>query len=45
MNPWPFVIAAYALTFAGTAGLSLMSWRAMRAAERRADALGKDRRP
>lgn len=44
MNPWPFVIAAYALTFLGTAGLSLASWRAMRAAERRADALTKERR-
>lgn len=39
MNPWPFVIAAYALTFAGTLMLSVASWRAMARAEKRADAL------
>ena len=33
MNPWPFVIAAYAVTILGTAGLLLWSWRTMRAAE------------
>ncbi|WP_277601369.1 hypothetical protein [Sphingobium algorifonticola] len=43
MNPWPFVIAAYALTFAGTLGLSIAAWRAMRAAEQRADSLKRDR--
>lgn len=43
MNPWPFVIAAYALTALGTALISFQSWRAMRAAERRADALRRDR--
>ena len=26
MNPWPFVIAAYALTLLGTGGLWLWSW-------------------
>jgi hypothetical protein len=39
MNPWPFVIAAYALTFAGTFVLSLASWRAMASAEKRADVM------
>ena len=33
MNPWPFVIAAYAITLVATAGLSLHAWLAMRAAE------------
>ena len=41
MNPWPFVIGAYALTLLGTAGVTLWSWLAMRRAERDADALGK----
>lgn len=39
MNPWPFVISAYAITFAGTLLLSLWAWRAARSAEARADAL------
>ncbi len=39
MNAWPFVIAAYAVTIAGTAVLLLTSWRAMRAAEAATDAL------
>ena len=39
MNPWPFVIAAYALTVAGTGGLLLASWRAMTRAEADADAV------
>ncbi len=43
MNPWPFVIGSYVLTFAGTLGLSIACWRAMQAAERRADALKRDR--
>lgn len=33
MNPWPFVIAAYAVVLGGTALLSLLSWIAMRRAE------------
>jgi len=33
MNPWPFVIAAYALTLLATAALVLLSWRSMRKAE------------
>jgi len=35
MSAWPFVIAAYAVTFVAGAGLALASWLAMRAAERR----------
>ncbi|HEX7822468.1 MAG TPA: hypothetical protein VF463_17830 [Sphingobium sp.] len=42
MNPWPFVIAAYALTFVGTVAVSIWSWRAARGAERRADALRRE---
>lgn len=42
MNPWPFVVAAYALAVAGTLGLTLESLAAMRRAERAAEAL-KDR--
>jgi hypothetical protein len=41
MNPWPFVIAAYALTFVGTAGLCIISWRTMTGAEKRADMLAR----
>ncbi|MET0239873.1 MAG: hypothetical protein ABW184_08250 [Sphingobium sp.] len=43
MNPWPFVIAAYALTFAGTFAVSIWSWGAMRRAEQRADELRSGR--
>ena len=39
MNPWPFVIAAYAITIGFTAALLLWSWRSMRAAEAAANAL------
>lgn len=42
MNPWPFIIAAYGLTLLGTVGLSIASWRAMTAAERRVDTLKRD---
>ena len=41
MNPWPFVVAAYALALAGTAGLTLWSWLAMRRAEAEADKLSR----
>ena len=41
MNPWPFVIAAYALTLLATAALVLLSWRAMRKAEAAAEHLRK----
>ena len=34
MNPWPFVIAAYAAAFVGIAGLFVQTYLAMRRAER-----------
>jgi hypothetical protein len=34
MNPWPFVIAAYAVAFGATGVLAGMSWIAMRKAEK-----------
>ena len=43
MNPWPFVIAAYALTVAGTVALTAWSWAAMRRAEAEAAKLGRER--
>jgi len=39
MNPWPFVIAAYAVALAATAGLLLVSFAWMRRAEAEADKL------
>jgi hypothetical protein len=39
MNPWPFVIAAYATAACLTAALILASLAAMRRAEAAADAL------
>ncbi len=41
MNHLPFVIAAYALTLLGSAGLVLASFAAMRRAERDAESLRK----
>lgn len=41
LDPWPFILAAYALTGLGTVGLTLWSLVAMRRAEADADALGK----
>lgn len=41
MNPWPFVIGAYAFAFVGTAGLVTLSYVAMRRAERDADQLSR----
>ena len=37
MNPWPFVVAAYAVTAGSTAALLLWSLSAMRRAEAAAD--------
>jgi len=34
MNPWPFVIAAYAVVLGATAWLALVTYLAMRRAER-----------
>lgn len=42
MNHWPFIIASYLLTLIGTVGVAAYSYRAMRRAEARAEAL-KDR--
>ena len=38
LDQWTFVIAAYAVTIAGTLAMVGWSWLAMRAAERRRDA-------
>jgi Flp pilus assembly protein CpaB len=43
MNPWPFVIAAYALTAIGTLGLTGWSFFAMRRAEAEAEAVRNER--
>lgn len=40
MNPWPFVIGAYAIAILATFVLTVASWAAMRRAEAEADALG-----
>jgi hypothetical protein len=39
MNAWPFVLAAYGVTAAGTLGLLAWAWRSMRVAEALADSL------
>ena len=39
VDPWPFIIAAYALTILATLAVTLWSWRAMQKAERDAEAL------
>ncbi|MBW4329553.1 heme exporter protein CcmD [Stakelama sp. CBK3Z-3] len=39
MNPWPFVVGAYAIMGIGMAGIAGVSWRAMRRAERAVEAL------
>ena len=39
IDAWPFIIAAYAIGLLGTLALTLWSWRAMRRAERDAEAL------
>lgn len=39
MNHWAFVTAAYAVVIIGTAGLSLISWLAMRRAEAALEAM------
>ncbi len=41
MDPWPFVIGAYAIAVAGTGGLFAASYAAMRKAERAAGQLGR----
>ena len=44
MNPWPFVIAAYAISLVGTAALLTASFVSMRRAEGEADRLRRDDR-
>ena len=41
MNPWPFVITAYAVAIGATAGLLAWSFAAMRRAEAAVDALSR----
>ena len=41
LDPWPFVIAAYAIGIGGTLLLVAWSWLAMRRAERRRDGARK----
>jgi hypothetical protein len=41
LDPWPFVIAAYAIGIGGTLALLAWSWLAMRRAERRRDGARK----
>ena len=43
MNQWAFVIAAFGVVLGGTGGLVGWAWAAMRAAEAKAEALGKRR--
>lgn len=43
MNPLPFIIGAYAVTLVGTIAMGLLSYRAMRDAERKADGLRRER--
>ena len=44
MNPWPFVIAAYAIALIATAALLLVSYASMRSSESEADKLRRDDR-
>lgn len=43
MNPWPFVVAAYAIALIATAALLLASYASMRRAEAAAESL-RDRK-
>jgi hypothetical protein len=43
MNPWPFVVAAYAIALIATAALLLASFASMRRAEAEAESL-RDRK-
>jgi hypothetical protein len=43
VNPWPFVVAAYALTGLGAGGLVLWSFLGMRRAEAEAERLKGER--
>ncbi len=39
MNPWPFIIASYAIGVGGTLAMAGWAWLAMRKAERAAEKL------
>ena len=41
MNPWPFVIAAYAVAIGATGGLVAWAYASMRRAEAAADAISR----
>lgn len=41
VDAWPFIIAAYGIAILGTLALTFWSWRAMRSAERDADAVSR----
>jgi len=41
IDPWPFIVAAYAITILATLAVTVWSWRAMRRAEREAEAVSK----
>jgi heme exporter protein CcmD len=40
MNPWPFVVGAYAVAILAIVALIISSWTAMRRAEADAEAIG-----
>lgn len=42
MNPWPFVIGAYAIALVATVAVTVLSLRAMRRAETQAERIGRD---
>jgi len=41
VDAWPFIIAAYGIAILGTLALTFWSWRAMRRAERDAEAISR----
>ena len=41
VDAWPFIVAAYAITILGTLAVTFWSWRAMKTAERDADAVSR----
>lgn len=41
VDAWPYIIAAYAITILGTLAVTFWSWRAMKKAERDADAVSR----
>ncbi len=43
LDPWSFVVAAYAITIGGTLAMVAWAWIGMRSAEARRDATRQDR--